>query len=546
VSRIEDSLHRSLAASQALLESAAEGILIVDDLGRIQVVNASTERMFGYARTDLVGKPLEVLVPERFQHAHSQHRAEYFAAPRSRPMGRGLELAARRRDGTEFPVEISLSFVDTDAGRLAMAFITDITERRRVERRLHTEFAVTQIIAEGLALQDATPRMLGAICECLGWELGEVWRVDLEANVLRHGGSWHSPALNCAEFIEFSRQLTFPPGVGVPGCTWASGQPMWVPDVTEEACFLRAAAARRVGLYAACAFPIQSQEGVTAVAVFFGREIQQPDAEVVDLVTDITRRIGLHIEWQRMQDELRRQRQILEQQERLAALGTLAAGLAHEINNPIGIVASRIELMLTESDNPGLPAEIREDLQVLERNVRRVGQIAKGLLSFARQAPRERTPVDLNRVVEETLFLVERQMTRAGIEIRTMLDRTLPPLLGDMGALQQVTLNLFTNAREAMADPGHVTVQTRPAAGRVGWVQLVIADTGPGIPADVLRRVFDPFFTTKAQGTGLGLSLSYGIVQDHGGTIDVETEPGRGTTFILSFPAPAGTPGEPA
>jgi hypothetical protein len=546
VSPIEDSLHRSLAASQALLESAAEGILIIDERGHIQVVNASTERMFGYARGDLIGKPVEILLPERFQDIHARHRAGYFAAPRSRSMGRGLDLAARRQDGTEFPVEISLSFVDTDTGRLAMAFITDITERKRVERRLRAEFAVTQIVAEALGLQEATPRFLGAICECLGWELGEVWRVDPDANVLRHAGSWHSPALDCTEFTAFSRQLAFAPGMGVPGCTWASGEPMWVPDVNEEACFLRAAEARRAGLRTACAFPIQSQKQVVAVAVFFGREIRRPEPEVVDLVTDITRRIGLHIEWQRMHDELQRQRQILEQQERLATLGTLAAGLAHEINNPIGIVASRIELMLTEGDNPGLSAEIREDLEVLQRNVRRVGQIATGLLSFGRQTPREWAPVDLNRVVEETLLLAGRQMARAGIGVRMALDRTLPQFLGDMGALQQVTLNLLTNAREAMAGPGKVVIETRPASGRAGWIQLLIADTGPGIPADALRRIFDPFFTTKPQGTGLGLSLSYGIVQDHGGTIDVAAEPGRGTTFILSFPAAAGRPEESA
>jgi signal transduction histidine kinase len=455
-------------------------------------------------------------------------------------MGQGLDLAARREDSTEFPVEISLTPVEIAAGRFVMTLISDISQRRRAERRLRTEFAITQVMADGVALPDAAPRLLGAICECLGWELGELWRVDVHANVLRWVGSWHAPAVAGAAFTTLSRELTFAPGVGIPGRVWASGQALWLPDVTEEACFLRAVEARRAGLHAAFGVPLRGRDWLTAVAVFFNREMRPPDADLLDLVGDVASRIGLYIDYRRTKDDLERQGEVLRQQEKLASLGTLAAGLAHEINNPMGIIASRIELMLMESDTNGLPAQTRDDLQVLQRNVQRVAQIVRGLLSFARQAPRERAPVDLNLAVEETLQLAERQMARTGIEVCTLLDRTLPALAGDLTALEQVTLNLLTNAREALAGPGKVTIETRPAPGRAGWIQLVIADTGPGIPPHALPRIFDPFFTTKPQGTGLGLSLSYGIVQAHGGVIDVESIPGRGTTFVLSFPTPAG------
>jgi PAS domain S-box-containing protein len=364
--RTEEVLRQSLATSQALLESASEGIVIIDGRGHIQVANASAERMFGYTRAELAGQSVEILLPERFRHVHADHRAGYFAAPRVRPMGQGMDLAALRKSGAEFPVEISLSYVNTEIGRFAMAFITDITARKRGE------------------------------------------------------------------------------------------------------------------------------------------------------------------------DELRRQRDALHQAEKLAALGTLAAGLAHEINNPIGIVSSRIELMLTESG--GLPQGLREDLEVLQRNVQRVGQIAQGLLTFARQSPGERGPVDLNRVVRETLLLAERQMSRAGTRVRTTLDPALPSFVGDSGALQQVVLNLLTNAREALNGAGEVRIETCPALGHPGSIQLIVTDDGPGMPADVLPKIFDPFFTTKARGTGLGLSVSYGIVQEHGGTIEVRSEPGQGTVFVLTFP----------
>ena len=145
--------------------------------------------------------------------------------------------------------------------------------------------------------------------------------------------------------------------------------------------------------------------------------------------------------------------------------------------------------------------------------------------------------MNLNAVVEETLLLMEKPLGTDGIRVSTSLDRTLPSILGDGSALHQVLLNLLTNAREAMAGRGEIRVDTSQSAPP-GQVRLVVTDTGPGISPRDLPNIFDPFFTTKPDGTGLGLSLSYGIVQDHQGTVDVQSEPERGTTFILSFPVP--------
>lgn len=223
--------------------------------------------------------------------------------------------------------------------------------------------------------------------------------------------------------------------------------------------------------------------------------------------------------------------------EKLAALGTLAAGLAHELNNPIGVITSRIELMLLEAEAAGLGPTAREDLAVLHRHAQRVARITSGLLSFARQSSGERMPVDLNHVVEETLLLAERQMTKEGITVETQLAPTLPPILGDANTLQQVLLNLVTNAWDAVERDGRISIETSVADAAAPAVRLVVADTGRGIAPDVLPRIFDPFFSTKPTGTGLGLSITDGIVREHGGTIDVESLPGRGTRFVLTFPA---------
>jgi signal transduction histidine kinase len=223
--------------------------------------------------------------------------------------------------------------------------------------------------------------------------------------------------------------------------------------------------------------------------------------------------------------------------EKLAALGTLAAGLAHELNNPIGIICSRIEVMLLEAESTGLPEAIRSDLQVLHRNAQRVARIAQGLLSFSRQSPGTHAIVQLNDVVRETLLLAERQVTRTGIKLAVEAADALPPVRGDSSALEQVLLNLVTNAAAAVEAGGEIRIITRPHPERAGCVQLIVADSGSGIPPAVLPRIFDPFFSTKPSGTGLGLSVSDGIVREHGGTIDVEATPGQGTRFTITLPA---------
>jgi PAS domain S-box-containing protein len=251
------------------------------------------------------------------------------------------------------------------------------------------------------------------------------------------------------------------------------------------------------------------------------RQAGRPAGAVL-LIEDITERVRLE--------------RSARQSEKLAALGTLAAGLAHELNNPIGIISARVEIMLLDAESRPLPEECAEDLRVLHRHAQRVARIAQGLLSFARQSSGQRGPVDLNHLVEETLLLMEKQVVREGIAVKRALAPDLPPVWGDGNALQQVMLNLLTNARDALAEGGQIAIRTGPAPGQPGGVRLIVSDTGPGIPPDVLPKIFDPFFTTKTEGTGLGLSISYGIVRDHKGTVDVQSRPGEGTTFILTFP----------
>jgi PAS domain S-box-containing protein len=240
------------------------------------------------------------------------------------------------------------------------------------------------------------------------------------------------------------------------------------------------------------------------------------------LIEDITERVSLA--------------RAMRQAEKMAALGTLSAGIAHEVNNPVGIMTSRIELMIEEGESQGLPAEFLEDLQVLHRNARRVARIVQGLLSLSRPSYEALGALDMNRVVQDTVLLVEAQMTAQSIRVVTALDSALPVILGDPTSLQQVVLNLLTNSREAMPDGGEIRIETGRDPLQPLHVRLRLADSGCGIAAEDLAKVFDPFYTTKSHGTGLGLSVSYGIVREHRGTMDVQSAPGEGTTFLLRFP----------
>jgi len=224
----------------------------------------------------------------------------------------------------------------------------------------------------------------------------------------------------------------------------------------------------------------------------------------------------------------------LSQSEKLASLGRLAAGVAHELNNPLTGVLSYSHLLLrkTGPDSPD-----REDLEVVVRETTRCRQIVKELLDFARETKSERKPGDLNRVIKDTISLVENQVSFQRVQIRAELAPDLPEIPIDGNEMQQVFTNLALNAAEAMQEGGVITIRTS-VDGDGSFVRAEVSDTGTGISEENLSKIFDPFFTTKelGTGTGLGLAVTYGIIQRHEGTIEVRSEVGKGTTFIIRLP----------
>lgn len=248
-----------------------------------------------------------------------------------------------------------------------------------------------------------------------------------------------------------------------------------------------------------------------------------PGAWVVALIEDITEQKLLE--------------QQLIQNEKMAAVGQLVSGVAHELNNPLTSIAGLAEFLL-ERSAPGNPA--REHLRVMREQADRAGRIVQNLLAFARRGPAEMGDVDLNEVIKRTVSLVRHELQLREIALETTLDPSLPTLRGDRHQLQQVVLNLVTNALHAVGDnPPERTRAIRLTTTAEGeYVSLRVADTGPGIPAEAVSQVFTPFFTTKrpGEGTGLGLAIAYRIAQGHGGQLLVKNDPGGGAAFVLRLP----------
>ena len=225
------------------------------------------------------------------------------------------------------------------------------------------------------------------------------------------------------------------------------------------------------------------------------------------------------------------------QSERLASLGMLAAGVAHEVNNPLGgilaLTCLTVEDMADNDPN-------RENLEEVIRQTERCRDIVKGLLEFSRQSKSNIESIDLNRVLEDTLSLVAKQALFFNIAVDRRLDPELPAVMADRAQFQQVFMNILMNAVQAMAEHGVITLASRVDAA-INCVEVSVADTGHGIPPEQINRIFDPFFTTKAsgRGTGLGLSIAYGIVATHGGTISVRSELGKGSVFTIRMPVAA-------
>lgn len=282
--------------------------------------------------------------------------------------------------------------------------------------------------------------------------------------------------------------------------------------------------------------PLVAEKRVLGVICLAFERLRGLDADEQRVLTSFARQAAMALENARLFDELRRKQAELIQSSKLAAVGTFAAGIAHEFNNLLGGMLGYADLGYTADD----PEEKNRSLDVVRQACRRGRSITQGLLTFARRQGHQRALANVADAIEETLTLVELDLRKSKVAVVLRID-PVPPTICDLGQIAQVVLNLMTNARDAMRpDGGTLTIGLRE---RSGMIELSVADTGSGIAEEIRDQIFEPFVTTKGAlggsqipGSGLGLSVSYGIVQAHGGSIEVESEAGRGTTMVVSLP----------
>ena len=480
---------------QSVVEASPNGLIMVDRAGRIAMVNREAERLFGYSCDELLGESIEQLVPERAREPHAALRGAHDGRTVHRPLGAGRELSGRRKDGTEIPVEIGLSPVETAGGTFVLASVVDIAARHAMETALRQSEERYRLLFQ------ANPHAS--------------WVLDTETLrfVAVNDAAIQLYGFSREEFLAMTARDIRPP--------------------EDVAAFVESMREQRQSARLTKGWRHRRKDGSLIDVEVSAQPLEfEGRAAMLVLVTDVTERNQLEAQYRQAQ--------------KMEAVGRLAGGVAHDFNNLLTVITSYSELLLEDC---GETDPRRPELLEIRRAAGMAATLTRQLLAFSRQQVLEPRVLDLNDVVTGA----EKMLTRLiGEDIR--LVTTLAPAAGavraDAGQIEQVIMNLAVNARDAMPDGGALTLETANVeftgeyveghfpAQRGRYVMLAVTDTGAGMSAETQARIFEPFFTTKeaGKGTGLGLATVYGIVKQSGGFIWVYSEPGAGTTFKIYLP----------
>ncbi len=474
----EEVLRESEEKFRRLVEDMNDGYCVLQG-SRVVFANARSAEMFGYTHDEVISKTVKELLPPELVSELSKMSAK---RQRGEAVPEQYETALASKDGKTRPVELGTRVIDYTGKPALSVVVRDITERKQAEE------ALSQAAAQWQDTFDAIEDL--------------VMIIDKEHRVVR---------ANRAMRTAF-------PGANVLGMhcyELLHGTERPIPDCPCYQAFRSSAVTRHEfaeqhldsRLFDASAYPINDKDGTVKL--------------MVHVVRDITER--------------KKMEQQLQIAGRLAAVGELAAGVAHELNNPLTAVQAFAQLI---NDRDDLDETTKSDVETIYREAQRASRITTNLLSFARRHMPEKRPISINQVIEKTLELHAYRMKVNNIDLAMELDPDLPMTMADFHQMQQVFVNIINNAEQAMTEAhgrGKLCVKTQKA-GKM--IQIAFADDGPGISEDNLKRIFDPFFTTKevGGGTGLGLSICYGLVQEHGGHMSVRSKPSEGATFVVEIP----------
>jgi signal transduction histidine kinase/ActR/RegA family two-component response regulator len=419
------------------------------------------------------------------------------------------------------------------------ALLTENVQRKKAEQKLSIEYSVSRILAESPSWKEAQPQILKGIGDILNWDVGVIWMADHRDAILRFAEIWSQLEVPVESFKEKNKEMTFARGIGLPGKVWASGEPAWIADVTEDVGFTRATLAKKAGLHGGIAFPILVGNGVGGVIEFFSREVRPPEEDFLRTLSNIGGQMGQFFERKFVEEHLF-------QSQKMETVGKLAGGIAHEFNSIMTAIIGQSELILGDlpSGNP-----LAENATEIHKAAERAATLTRQLLAYGRKQMLRLEILDLNTVLTGMETMLHHLIGR-NIDLRMITSAGFANVKADAGQIEQVIINIVMNAVDAMPNGGKLTLEIVNAtldsayasrfpelkAGE--YIMLAITDTGAGMNEEVRARLFEPFFTTKGvgKGTGLGLATCHGIVKQSGGQIAAYSEPGRGTTFKIYLP----------
>ena len=497
--------------STSILEAIPDAVAAVNQQGVMIQVNSQMEGLFGYTHEELIGQKIEILVPERQRPQHNHHREQFHARPKIRRMGSGLDLYGRRRDGSEFPVEISLSPVSTPEGMIVLSAIRDISDRKRIEdelRRANEELDRRK----SRELRDSQNRLALIVDSSQDAIIGK----NLDGIVTHwNRGAEHIYGYTSQEMI---------------------GRPISVlapKDRADEipAILQKIRAGEHVEYFESVRVTKDGRSLHVSISV---SPILDADGKVVGAST-IARNITAQ---KKTEDQLR-------QSQKMEAVGRLAGGVAHDFNNLLGIVTACTELLRSHVD-----ADSLEYVDNIREAAKRGASLTRQLLAFSRRQPVQAQLLDVNERLKDVSKLL-RPLMGDDVEI-VLLPRSETAIVeADAGQIDQIVVNLAVNSRDAMPRGGKLILEIavfdfdesfareHPSMSAGRYVMLAVSDNGVGMDEATRSRVFEPFFTTKeiGKGSGLGLATVYGIVKQSGGHVWVYSEPGHGTTFKIYLPS---------
>lgn len=533
-------LEESVRRFREMLENVEFVAMTLDRNGVVTFCNNYLLRLTGWRREEVLGKDwFAIFIPD----SNTDVRNTFFENIESGEVPSHFENQIRTRTGELRDIVWNNTMLRDGAGNVVgtASIGDDVTDRKRAEKRLQLQLAVTAVLAEGAPLSETYAKILENICRGLQWNFGGLWILDRAAKVLRCIEVWPPSSAEFRRFANLSRETAMSIGQSLPGRVWADGRAEWCSDVAQDCRCERRLMAAQMSLHGWIGFPIALPRQIFGVVEIFSTQIRPRDDEMLATLVGIGVQIGHFIDRRQLDDRFR-------QAQKMEAIGTLSGGIAHDFNNILGAIIGYTELAKMDL---GKNAKVIEHLDDVLHGAKRAAELVRQILAFSRQQDLVRKPIQLRCVVAEALKLL-RATIPTPIEFEVSFDNDLPSVLADATQIHQIVINLCTNASHAMKDSsGRLTVtlgnididadfvEAHPELQPGHYVLLSIGDTGHGMDQATLSRIFEPFFTTKApgEGTGLGLAAVQGIMQSHDGVITVYSHPGEGTIFHLYFPA---------